>query len=183
MIPIFISRPNPFTAYHDSFLKCIFEILNKNNMEGFTLKSKNYSPYESLSCLNEMIKRSFGLIIIAFGQLYIEKGYYKPCADGHINHYHSIEQNIDNSWITSPFCHIEGALAFGHNIPILIIEQNGVRLDGLLKSGDHATIAPPFSLELQNSGDLYFKDELFLKKFELWKLEVLAKYKFILNTE
>ena len=68
MIPIFLSRPNPFTYEQDLFLSEVISFLKENNMNNITLAAKDYNPYESLSCLNEMIKRCYGMIIIAFGQ-------------------------------------------------------------------------------------------------------------------
>ena len=57
MIPIFLSRPNPYTNEQSYFLEQIIIILNEAGLQNITLEAADYNPYESLSCRNEMIKK------------------------------------------------------------------------------------------------------------------------------
>ena len=179
MIPIFLSRPNPFTNRQMNFLNNLERFLNTQNMRGVTLKAKDYNPYESLSCINELIKRCYGIIIVAFGQSYIDNGSSKRGAIPNTQFFDSEEKRIDNLWITSPFCHIEGAIAFSNKIPLLIIEQENIKVEGVLKQGDHAIHCPPITLNETDGIYSYFNSKDFLESFILWSKKVEDLYKFI----
>ena len=73
-IRVFLSRPNPFTKEQAYLVEQLKSYFLKKNIETITLEAKDYSPYESLTILNEMIKRCFGMIILAFGHTYIQQG-------------------------------------------------------------------------------------------------------------
>jgi hypothetical protein len=181
MIPIFLSRPNPFTNEQEIFLNILVELLHKNDMKNITLEAKDYNPYESLTCLQEMIKRCYGMIIVSFGQSYIEKGIAKKGANSGTGFFEATENNINKSWITSPFCHIEGAIAFSNNLPILTIEQEHIKIEGILKKGDHSIKGPQFSLDSSDTISLYFSNEHFIDAFNLWIEKVKLFYAFIDN--
>lgn len=182
MIPIFVSRPNPFTLEQDYFLNKLLELLKKNNLMPITLKAKEYNPHESLTCLNEMIKRCYGIVILGFGQVYISQGISKKGGLLTENFFDARENMLDNTWITSPFCHIEGAIAFSNNLPIMITTQNGIKLDGMLKEGSHAIMTPPFSLDSAKKIDEYFTNKQFLSDFEKWQQKISSAYDFINNS-
>ena len=55
MIPVFISRPNPFTDEQEYFLKKITEKFIVFKFSGVTLEAADYNIYDSLSCLDELL--------------------------------------------------------------------------------------------------------------------------------
>lgn len=181
MIQIFLSRPNPFTNEHAYFLKLLEQNINKVKMKSITLEAKDYNPHESLTCLLEMIKRCYGTIIVAFGQYYIEIGTSKKGAIVDQNFFESYEHSLDQLWVTSPFCQIEGTIAFGNRLPILILEQYNIKREGILKEGWHAIHAPKFSVENYSKIEKYFKSQNFLCKFDEWAKQVTTFYDFINN--
>lgn len=181
MIPVFISRPNPYTYEQAYFLKKIIDVLNKESLENITLEAADYNPYESLSCMNEMIKRCYGMLIIAFGQYYINNGISKKGAVDDISFFDSRESDLASTWITSPFCHIEGALGFHHQIPILIIEQEHIKIEGILKNGSHAIKGPQFSLKSDLLIDQYINSNSLAQAISLWLTKVREKYSFVNN--
>lgn len=181
MIPIFISRPNPYTKEQAYFLKQIINVLNKADLHNITLEAADYNPYDSLSCMNEMIKRCYGMLIIAFGQYYINNGISKKGAIYDASFFDSRESDITNTWITSPFCHIEGALGFHHQIPILIIEQEHIKIEGILKNGSHAIKGPLFSLESNAVIKQYINSNSLNEAISLWLEKVREKYNFVHN--
>lgn len=181
MIPIFISRPNPFTREQAYFLNLLEQNINKVQMKNITLEAKDYNPHESLTCLLEMIKRCYGMIVVAFGQYYIEIGTSKKGAIANKNFFESYENSLEQLWVTSPFCQIEGAIAFGNKLPILILEQSNVKIEGILKEGSHAIHAPKFSVENYTKIERYFKSLNFSCKFDEWTKQVTTFYDFINN--
>ncbi len=181
MTPIFLSRPNPFTYEQDFFLEKLISYLNNNGLKNCTLTSKDYNPYDSLTCLNEIIKRCYGMIIVAFGQVYMEKGISKKGAIRDDKFFASLENPMDNTWITSPFCHIEGALGFNHGLPLITIKQEDIKIDGILKKDSHIITGPSFSLNSYKKIEQYFKSNEFIKSFNIWKQRIDEFYNFINN--
>lgn len=179
MIPIFLSRPNPFTYEQAVFLEFLVEKLNVAQMKNITLEAKDYNPHESLTCLSELIKRCYGMIIVAFGQYYIEKGTSKKGAVANPLFFDSCESSIDQLWATSPFCHIEGAIAFGNRLPILILQQQNIKTEGILKVGNHAIHGPTFSIETRKEIESYFQNPDLLFIFDEWSKQVVELYNFI----
>lgn len=179
MIPIFLSRPNPFTYEQAIFLEFLIKKINVTQMKSITLEAKDYNPHESLTCLSELIKRCYGMIIVAFGQYYIEKGTSKKGAVANRTFFNSCENSIDQLWATSPFCQIEGAIAFGNKLPILILQQYNIKAEGILKVGDHAIHGPTFSIEINKEIESYFQNPDFLFTFDEWSQQVVQFYNFI----
>ncbi|HEV1915622.1 TPA: hypothetical protein VYQ01_002046, partial [Streptococcus pneumoniae] len=156
-IRVFLSRPNPFTKEQQYFIAKLKSTLDKYNIESITLQAKDYSPYESLTVLNEMIKRCYGMVILAFGHTYIQSGILKKGAVKNKNFFEAEEQSLDGKWITSSFCQIEGAMAISNNIPILIIKQKDLRIDGILKDDKKIVSVSDFTLENTSQIDFFFE--------------------------
>lgn len=178
MIPIFLSRPNPFTNEQAYFLDKLIQKMSVTMLENITLEAQDYNPYESLTCLSELIKRCYGMIIVAFGQYYIEEGTSKKGAITQENFFDSYENSINQLWVTSPFCHIEGAIAFGNHLPILILEQYNLKTEGMLKTGDHAIHGPKFEIKNINQIESYFSEPSFINSFNIWYDKVMQLYNF-----
>lgn len=102
-----MSRPNPFTKEQQYFIEKLKITLDKYNIESITLQAKDYSPYESLTVLNEMIKRCYDMVILAFGHTYIQSGILKKGAVKNKNFFEAEEQSLDGKWITSSFCQLK----------------------------------------------------------------------------
>ena len=159
-IRVFLSRPNPFTENQKYFIEFLKKELLKQDIETITLVAKDYSPYESLTILNEMIKRSYGMIILAFGHTFIENGTYKKGAENNIEFFEANEEPVIGKWITSSFCQIEGAMAISNNIPIMVIKQENLKIDGILKRDKKISSAPDFSLCSKEDIDYYIQNNL-----------------------
>lgn len=174
-IRVFLSRPNPFTNEQQYFIDKLKSTLENYNIESITLQAKDYSPYESLSALNEMIKRCYGMVILAFGHTYIQSGVLKKGAIQDKKFFESDEQSLDGKWITSSFCQIEGAMAISNNIPILIIKQKNLRIDGILKDDKKIVSVSDFSLEDKTQIDSFF-EQILEKEIYCWKKSLEEKF-------
>jgi hypothetical protein len=86
---------------------------------------------------------SNGLITVAFRRTYIERGvesYPADIAGVHAN-------KIDNRWMTSPWAHIEPAMAYQIGLPILLLREKGVIDNGILEKGVVGTYMPEFDVD------------------------------------
>lgn len=49
--------------------------------------------------------------------------------------------------LTSPFCHIEGTIGLLNDLPLLVINEEGVREEGIIKGGKFCTKTKKFNLQ------------------------------------
>ncbi|MDP4201682.1 MAG: hypothetical protein Q8861_03240 [Bacteroidota bacterium] len=142
MIPIFLSYPRPFNKKQKDFIEEIEKYLNGRGIEPRTLGVSDYNLKEPLTAIRRIILESNGLLTIAFRRAKIAKGVSKPNSD-----IGEKEYSIDDTWLTSPYCQIEPAMAFQVGLPVLILRENGVIADGILEKGVIGTYMPEFDLD------------------------------------
>jgi hypothetical protein len=65
------------------------------------------------------------------------------------------EEPIDGSWLTTPWAHIEPAMAYQLGLPVLMIRESGVMADGILERGVVGLHMP--EVDLQSEVDAYFE--------------------------
>tara|TARA_B110000003_G_C16622970_1_gene523835 strand:- start:1560 stop:2099 length:540 start_codon:yes stop_codon:yes gene_type:complete len=145
-IPIFLSYPQPFTKAQETFISKVQKYLTSRGFEPRTLGVSDYDVEEPLTAIRRMLLESNGMLVIGFRRTLIEKGSSKPKSNNG-----QIEKSLDNNWLTSPWCHIEPAMAYQIGLPILILRENGVIADGILEKGITGTYLPEFNLENENS--------------------------------
>lgn len=80
------------------------------------------------------------------------------------------ELPIHDQYLTSPWAHIEAAMAFQSGLPILILRETGVLDDGILERGVTGLYLPEFDLD--NPIDAYLDSAEFRQLFEQWAHQV-----------
>lgn len=176
LIPVFLSRPNPYLDEHDLFIDKLKSILKDFNIETITLQADNYDLSDSIEYLKGMIKQCYGIIIIGFGQILIKNGRKKPNAVKNDKFYYSKEEKITNKFITSPFCHIEGTIGLIYDLPLLIMNESNTRIEGIISGGRFSVKTITF--DLKNIND-FFDSPLFNKQLSVWIGEITKKYLFL----
>ncbi|MEL7664107.1 hypothetical protein [Methanosarcina mazei] len=116
--------------------------------------------------IREIMDECYGLLSIAFGKTYIEKGTDKYGANLTDND----AADISNQWITSPYCQIEPSMAFQRDIPFMIFREKGVIAEGILEIGAVGTYMPEF--DLNSSINTYFESPQWEQLFHQWWNEV-----------
>ena len=97
---------------------------------------------EPLTAIRRWMFECNGIITVAFRRTLIEQGAIKPESDND-----DTETILKNTWITSPYSHIEPAMAFQIGLPVLIIREKGVIADRVLERGVIGTYLPEFNLD------------------------------------
>lgn len=141
-IPVFLSYPKPHLKKQNEFIEKIKVILDKKGFIGRTLGVTDYDMDEPLTAIRRLMLECNGVITIAFRRTYIETGVIKAYSDTDDN-----PTPIKEKWLTSPYCHIEPAMAFQIGLPVLIFRENGIIQDGVLEKGIIGTYLPEFNLE------------------------------------
>ncbi len=142
-ISVFLSYPKLFLREQEEFISKLVMKLDNLGFLARTLGVTDYDMNAPLNAIRRLMLESNGLIAIAFRRLYINEGIAKPKTD--LESHRGIQ--VREKWMTSPWAHIEPAMAFQIGLPILILRERGVIDDGILEKGVVGVYMPEFNLE------------------------------------
>lgn len=142
-ISVFLSVPRPHQAKQQAFIDEITKHLGERGLETRTLGVTDYDTHAPLTAIRRMLIESNGLFAIAFRRTHVASAVLKEGAD--ISPHEAVTKN--DFWLTSPWCHIETAMAFQLGLPILVLREKGVIADGILELGVTGTYMPEFNLD------------------------------------
>jgi len=118
---IFLSVATPHNILqleYISNLKALFQI-KKYNLVTLT----DWDENDPLRPISELMDGCMGCVVFLTERYFIEKGYIKKGSKN--------EREIHLQSHTTPWCHIEAAMAFSRNLPLLILRDKNVNADGL----------------------------------------------------
>ncbi len=161
-ISVFLSYPKPFNDEQEGFVHSVTDYLVSRGLEPRTLGVTDYDIDSPLKAIRRLMLESNGLITIAFKRAVIKNGAGKPSTDQ--------EYSLDGQWLTSPYSHIEPAMAFQIGLPVLILRENGVIEDGILEKGVLGSYMPEFDLG-ETVAD-YLKTEEWNQIIRKWEAQV-----------
>lgn len=133
-IPVFLSYSSTYTDSQKEYIEGIQRYLRKRGFEPRTLGETDYDADEPLTAIRRLMLESNGVLVVAFKRFYIEKGSEKPGSFA--------ERNLSDNYMTSPWCHIEPAMAFQLGLPVLVFREKGVIENGVLEKGVIGTYLP-----------------------------------------
>lgn len=175
-ILVFLSRPNPFLAEQQKFIDILKIKFEEYNFETITLQADEYDLTDSINYLKGMIKKCYGIAVIGFKQIFIDKGSKKRGGIDNPEFFHPSEIDLSNQALTSPFCHIEGTIGLLNDLPLLIINEEGVLEDGILKGGRFSVKTEKFNL---NDIESFFDNKIFNEQLLVWAGKVIDYYLFL----
>jgi hypothetical protein len=150
-IAIFLSHPKPCFQRQAEFIGRVRDYLDQRGFNPRTLGVTDYDMDAPLTAIRRLMLESNGLLTVAFRRAYVEKGTAHLRTD-----IRGLEEiPIDGTWLTTPWAHIEPAMAYQLGLPILILRERGVLTDGILERGIVGLYMPEFDLE--QSIEDYFK--------------------------
>lgn len=161
-ISVFLSYPQPYKKEQENFISTVIKYMEDRGFQPRTLGVTDYDMNEPLTAIRRLMLESNGILTIAFRRGLIDKGIANPCSDNGKSDY-----DLSGKWITSPYCHIEPAMAFQIGLPILIFREKGVIADGILEKGVSGTYLPEF--DLSKSVDSYFMSEEWKQVIGKWE--------------
>lgn len=166
-ISIFLSYPKPWRADQEEFIDRVQTYLEGRGFAYRTLGVTDYDMDAPLKAIRRLMLESNGLITIAFGRIHVEQGARKRRnADSTLG-----EEPLADVWLTTPWAHIEPAMAYQLGLPVLISREAGVMADGVLEQGVLGTYMP--EVDLANM-DQYFSGEAWKHVIGKWEGYVRA---------
>ena len=165
-IPIFLSYPRPHQKTQAKFLDAMKkDLLNKTNLYPRTLGVTDFYQEPPLIAISKIMSECCGLLIVALKQTLIVRGEFRANGDNDLESF-----SIENKWITSPFCHVEPAMALQISLPVFILRDKDVIQDGVLDNG--VVGAYISKVDLSSSANDYFQSQEWNQLLEKWAAQV-----------
>lgn len=162
-ISVFLSYPNPYLERQKQFIQRLEDYLTERGFSPRTLGVTDYDVDAPLKAIRRLMLESNGLITVAFRRALVTAGESRPATDlpG------LRTASIAGSWLTSPYCQIEPAMAYQIGLPVLIFREAGVIADGILEKGVLGTYMPEFDLD--RPLDDYFRSRELREMLGKWE--------------
>ncbi len=170
-IPIFLSFPKPHMKVQEMFVRCVTEHLRERGLDAKTLGATEYNIDAPLIGVRQLMMESNGALVVAFKRYWIENGAEKYGSDlSSASPGTGARGSISGKWMTSPWCHMESAMAFQLGLPLLILREKDVHDDGALQRGVTGYYLP--EVDLSCPCDEYFKNEEWRQLIAQWEAKV-----------
>jgi hypothetical protein len=121
-ISIFLSYPKPCFRKQEEFIDGIRDYLTAHGFSPRTLGVTDYDMDAPLTGIRRLMLESNGLITVAFRRTFVEKGTARLRTDVEMLK----ETSLDGTWLTTPWAHIEPAMAYQLGLPLLLLREKGV---------------------------------------------------------
>jgi hypothetical protein len=161
-LPIFLSRATPEATSdrgtsQDSFLSALRAYLRDRGLEPWTVGDTHFAAH-GIDEIRGLINRANGLVTVAFKRDRVIGNDAGTAPPPRLSD--SLWTEGPDTYITTPWCHMETAMAYQIGLPILILIEDGVRADGALEQGVIGEYPPTFKLGGDDSDlDLAFGDD------------------------
>ncbi|HSY24078.1 MAG TPA: hypothetical protein VK841_18250 [Polyangiaceae bacterium] len=127
MIDVFVSAGRTSTSVQERFLDALEGFLRQNMLNPRLVGRNDFSSDQPLKHIDRVMGQCSGTVILAFERLFIEKGVELRGS--------SRATAIDGQRIPTVWNQIEAGMAYASKQPLLMIVEDGLRVDGLLEHG------------------------------------------------
>ena len=170
-ISVFLSYPTPCAMRQRRFIAQVLVYLERCGFVPRTLGVTDFDVDMPLDAVRRLIAQSSGLVAVAFRRTFL--------ADA--TAYHDTDVAglspfpLKDAWFTSPWTHIEVAMAYQLDLPIMVLCEAGVVRDGVLEESAAGTYMPVF--DVHEPVDGYFADPKWNDSAVRWEEAVRAAAK------
>ena len=172
-VPIYLSYPKPFNKLQERFINLLWEDLQRRGFIPRNMGTSEYSMEAPLVAISRIIAESQGCLCVAFRRVYIEKAVNKKGA----NVEGQSADALNDYWYTSPYSHIEPAMAYQLKLPILFFKEKGVRGEGMLETSSQSPYIPEFELSAEVSMEDFFTSREYTRIIEDFAKRVIRTTK------
>lgn len=124
---VFVSMGSPYTAELLAFRDALETLLrDRCGLDPRIIGKNEYPTGSPLTKIIEVMRECDGVIVVANERKFVELGKEKRGSPQ--------ETELQRSRYTTPWNHIESAIAYSLGLPIYVISQTGVHAEGLIES-------------------------------------------------
>jgi len=160
---IFLSYPKPWYDNQKLFIERVVEYFQGRGFEPRTLGVTDYDMDAPMQGVRRLLLECNGFAGVALRRAHIERG--TRMVRGSDGELHA--EDSDDHWLTTPWVHIEPAMAFQVGLPIVIFRERGVVIDGVLDPGVAGIHMPEIDLDCDL--DAYFSSNEWLQPISQWE--------------
>jgi len=152
---IFLSVGSTYNDKQESFVSAFETFLGQNGCERLTVGRGNYFASQPIVSARDLMQEADAVVVIAFTRLVIEKAIDKPGSEG--------EKEILGRSYPTVWNQLEAAMAFGLKLPLLVVVEEGVYQEAMLKDRlEYRALVTDFDKN-------FFSSEEFRGIFADWK--------------
>ena len=167
-ISVFLSYPKPCFGAQETFIDRIKKCLAERGFAPRTLGVTDYDMDAPLTAIRRLMLESNGLLTVAFRRTFVTKGTARRRTD-----IKGLKPTpIHKKWLSTPWAHIEPAMAYQLGLPVLILREQGVLEDGILERGVIGLYMPEF--DLKKPMNTYFTSPEWSGIMDKWEFHVRA---------
>jgi hypothetical protein len=161
--PIFFSYPKPWSSEQAQFIERVASYLKERGFEPRTLGVTDYDMDAPLRAIRRLMLESNGLVTVALSRIQVKEGWAKlRTSEEKLE-----DQALVDCWLTTPWAHIEAAMAYQLGLPILIFREQGVLVDGVLEPGIVGLYMP--EIDLKRDLEAYFASPQWTQPIGQWE--------------
>lgn len=124
---IFLSVGSTATAQQEAFVRAIEDRLRAEGLNPQTVGRTYFTADSPFTGVNKLMDSCRGVVVVALERLFVEAGTEKRGSSSAVD--------VSGIKVSTPWNHIEAALGYARNLPILVVVEEGLRQDGLLEKG------------------------------------------------
>lgn len=161
--PIFFSYPKPWSEEQERFVERVCSYLEHRGFQPRTLGVTDYDMDAPLHAIRRLMLESNGFVTVALKRIHVATGTTMRRGPGSPFE----ETALEDQWLTTPWPHIEAAMAFQLGLPILVFRERGVLADGVLEAGVIGAYMP--EIDPSTSLDDYFSSPEWTQPMGQWE--------------
>jgi hypothetical protein len=124
---IFLSVGGTFTDAQEQFVRAVEDRLRIEGLIPHTVGRNTFSSEAPLKTVEELMDKCEGAVVLALERSYFQQGLDKRGGQN--------EKPLSDIKLPTPWNHIEAAMCYSRNLPLLVIVENGIKSEGLLEPG------------------------------------------------
>jgi hypothetical protein len=143
-VDVFVSVGTPATPEQENFIQAFEKRLISEGLNPRTAGRNEISIDRPIVNIERLMDRCHGVAIIALERVVINEGFEKPGSP--------FEKALKDVRLPTPWNHIEAALGYSRDLPLMVIVEEGLRNEGFLEPGnDWYVLNIPMSVDALNS--------------------------------
>jgi hypothetical protein len=166
-IAIFLSHPRPASDAQRRFTDALVAHLGDRGFLPRTLGVTDYDMNAPLRAIRRMLLECNGILAVAFRRMLVVEGQVLKARARHGGSDDATE-TVGGAWLTSPWAHIEPALAYELGLPALHIREAGVRAEGLIERGVLGLCGPVLDLDAE-APEAYLRSHEWISVAGTWE--------------
>jgi hypothetical protein len=165
-VSIFLSHPRPSNDCQRSFVDALGAYLVERDFLPRTLGVTDYDMNSPLRAIRRMLLECNGALAVAFRRILVVEGKVLRGRTHRVDE--DLTETVGGAWLTSPWSHIELAMADELGLPVLHIREAHVRAEGLFERGVLGLCGPEFDLDAE-SPEPYLRSQDWVSVAGTWE--------------